>query len=95
MNLAGTLMLVLAVARVSLRPGETPEQAQERRLRESQEVESRVVHIGDMDDWDRATQSAGTDLVVIEVGTHSHCICLPCCWLVALVLDKHPGSSGG
>jgi hypothetical protein len=52
---------------VSLRPGETPEQAQQRRLRESQQVEERVVHITDLEDWDRATQSAGRDLVVVEV----------------------------
>lgn len=52
---------------MSLRPGETPEQAQERRLRESQQVEERVAHISDLEDWDRETQAAGKDLVVVEV----------------------------
>jgi len=56
-----------AVARVSLRPGETPEQAQERRMRESQQVEERVVYVSDMGDWDRETRAAGKDLVVVEV----------------------------
>lgn len=34
-------------------------------------------HICDMEDWDRETQAAGSDLVVVEVrgsvvGTHTH-----------------------
>lgn len=66
-------------ARVSLRPGETPEQAQERRLRESQKVDERVVHITDMEDWDKATQLAGNDLVVVEVcSSTSSFSCLAC-----------------
>lgn len=58
------------MANVSLRPGETPQQAQERRMRESQQVEERVVHISDLDDWDKATQASGNDLVVVEVRVH-------------------------
>lgn len=61
---------------MSLRPGETPDQARERRLRESQKVDERVVHITDMEDWDKATQLAGSDLVVVEVRSSS---CLPAC----------------
>lgn len=57
-----------AVCQVSLRPGETPEEAQARRLRESQQVEERVVTIGSLADWDRETRGAGNDLVVVEVG---------------------------
>lgn len=60
------------ITHVSLRPGETPEQAQERRLRESQQVEERVTHISDLDDWDQATQGVGSDLVVVEVSGHGH-----------------------
>lgn len=52
---------------MSLRPGETPEEAQERRLRESQRVEERVIPINGIRDWDRETQSVGTNLVVVEV----------------------------
>lgn len=66
-NMPSSLTSCFAVARVSLRPGETPEQAQERRLRESQQVEERVVYVSDMDDWDRETRAAGKDLVVVEV----------------------------
>ena len=53
--------------RISLRPGETPEQAQERRLRESAQVEERVLPIADLADWDRETAAAGNKLVVVEV----------------------------
>ena len=57
------------VARISLRPGETPEQAQERRMRESQQVEERVATVSDLADWDRETSAAGDKLVVLEVRT--------------------------
>lgn len=53
---------------MSLRPGESPEEAQERRLRESQRVEERVITISDVRDWDRETSASGNDLVVVEVG---------------------------
>lgn len=36
-------------------------------MRESQRVEERVVHICDLQDWDRETGSAGEKLVVVEV----------------------------
>jgi hypothetical protein len=57
----------VVVARISLRPGETPEQAQERRMRESQQVDERVVSVSDLSDWDRETAAAGDKLVVLEV----------------------------
>lgn len=57
--------------RVSLRPGETPDQAKERRVRESQKVDERVVHVTDLEDWDKATSSAGSALVVVEVCSSS------------------------
>lgn len=57
-----------AVLKVSLRPGESPEEAQERRLRESQRVEERVIPISDVRDWDRETSASGDKLVVVEVG---------------------------
>eukprot|EP00878_Enallax_costatus_P005724 GHUV01006002.1.p1 GENE.GHUV01006002.1~~GHUV01006002.1.p1 ORF type:complete len:209 (+),score=31.72 GHUV01006002.1:247-873(+) len=63
----------LPVARVSLRPGETPEEAQERRLRESQRVEERVTPISDLRDWDRETQTVGDKLVVVEVESDKVC----------------------
>eukprot|EP00879_Flechtneria_rotunda_P012991 GHRR01013565.1.p1 GENE.GHRR01013565.1~~GHRR01013565.1.p1 ORF type:complete len:250 (+),score=74.24 GHRR01013565.1:164-913(+) len=63
----------LAVARVSLRPGETPEQAQERRIRESRQVEERVTNIYDLRDWDRETQAAQDKLVVLEVESDKVC----------------------
>eukprot|EP00882_Tetradesmus_deserticola_P001349 GHRQ01001460.1.p1 GENE.GHRQ01001460.1~~GHRQ01001460.1.p1 ORF type:complete len:332 (+),score=120.08 GHRQ01001460.1:133-1128(+) len=63
----------LPIARISLRPGETPEQAQERRMRESQQVEERVAAISDLTDWDRATAAAGDKLVVLEVESERLC----------------------
>lgn len=59
--------------RISLRPGETPEQAQERRLRESAQVEERVLPIADLADWDRETAAAGDKLVVVEVESDKVC----------------------
>ncbi|KAF8059985.1 SQD2 [Scenedesmus sp. PABB004] len=61
------------VARVSLRPGETPEQAQERRMRESARVEERVVNVATAADWDAATAAAGDKLVVLEVESERLC----------------------
>lgn len=67
MGAFGCCLRMPAVARISLRPGETPEQAQERRLRESQKVEERVIPICDEVDWDRETAGSGNNLVVVEV----------------------------
>ena len=49
------------------RANETPEQAQRRRLRESEQVEQRVHDIETIQDWKSALQNAGSKLVVIEV----------------------------
>eukprot|EP00775_Hariotina_reticulata_P006991 gene6991-7205_t len=61
------------VARISLRPGETPEQAQERRMRESMRVEERVVDICNMADWDQEARTANGKLVVLEVTSETVC----------------------
>lgn len=42
-------------------------------MRESQQVEERVIHISDLDDWDKATQASGNDLVVVEVESDQVC----------------------
>ena len=40
-------------------PGETPEQALERRIRESAQVEERVIHITTQAEWDREVAKVG------------------------------------
>ena len=47
--------------------GEAPEQALQRRLRESQRVDERVKYIYNIDDWHRELAGAGSGLVVLEV----------------------------
>ncbi len=49
------------------RANETPEQAQRRRLRESDEVEQRVKDVNSVQEWNKVLQDAGSKLVVIEV----------------------------
>jgi hypothetical protein len=41
------------------KPGETPEQALERRIRESAQVEERVIHITTQAEWDREVAKVG------------------------------------
>jgi ADP-ribose pyrophosphatase YjhB (NUDIX family) len=43
----------------AVQPGETPEQALERRLRESARVEERVVYISDRQEWEQELQKVG------------------------------------
>lgn len=50
--------------------GETPDDALQRRLRESQRVDERVRHIYNLDDWRRELAGAGTGLVVLEVRSY-------------------------
>jgi hypothetical protein len=57
----------------ALRPGETEEQALERRIRESQQVEDRVVYISTEHEFNEEMERAGDRLVVLEV--HSDEIC--------------------
>lgn len=60
-----------------MRPGETPEQARERRLRESARVEERVVDVSGADELQEQLDAAGSDLVVVEVGVISVHYLLP------------------
>jgi hypothetical protein len=57
----------------ALRPGETPQQALERRLRESERVEERVVYVTDTDELDVQFSAAGERLVVIEIRSEEVC----------------------
>lgn len=57
----------------ALRPGETEEQALERRIRESQQVEDRVVYISTEREFDQEMEKAGDRLVVVEI--HSEDVC--------------------
>ena len=60
-------------ASASLRPGETPEQALERRKRESERVEERVAYVHNFEEWEQELAKAEDRLVVLEV--HSEEIC--------------------
>lgn len=53
---------------------ETPEQALERRLRESARVEERVVDIYSTEDFRRAMEAAGGKLVVLEAQSEQVCM---------------------
>ena len=53
---------------------ETPEQARERRLRESQRVEERVVDVVTVADFERELAAAGGKLVVLEAQSESVCM---------------------
>lgn len=57
----------------TLRPGETAEQAAERRARESARVEERVLDVEDASSWRAALESAGDRLVVLEVEAEGVC----------------------
>jgi hypothetical protein len=57
----------------ALRPGETREQAAERRARESSRVEERVADVEDAQAWHKALQDAGDRLVVLEVEAEGVC----------------------
>lgn len=57
----------------SLRPGESPEQALERRIRESDRVDERVSYITSFKDWEQELAKAEGRLVVLEV--HSEEVC--------------------
>lgn len=56
-----------------LRPGETPEQALERRMRESERVEERVVYISSSEEWDAELEKAGQRLIVLEMNSDEIC----------------------
>ena len=62
-----------AVAASSLRPGETAEQALERRKRESDRVDERVSYISSIKEWETELAKAGDNLMVVEV--HSEEVC--------------------
>jgi hypothetical protein len=57
----------------ALRPGETPDQAAERRARESLRVEERVRDVADAAAWRAALAAAGDRLVVLEVEAEGVC----------------------
>jgi len=57
----------------SLRPGETPDQALQRRKRESDRVEERVTYITSEAEFDREMERAGGRLVVVEVRSELVC----------------------
>jgi thioredoxin-like negative regulator of GroEL len=57
----------------SLRPGESADQALERRLRESERVEQRVYYITSINEWEQELSKAEDRLVVLEL--HSDTVC--------------------
>jgi thiol-disulfide isomerase/thioredoxin len=57
----------------SLRPGETADQALERRVRESERVEERVAYISSIDEWQQELSKAADRLIVLEI--HSEKVC--------------------
>lgn len=59
----------------ALRDGETPEQARERRVRESQQVEERVINVTTVADFQRELAAAGpSKLVVLEAQSEQVCM---------------------
>ena len=58
----------------ALRPNETPEEALERRLKESERVEERVTYVETIDDFEFQMEKAGDRLVVVEVGSQTVCM---------------------
>ena len=64
-------------AAAAQRPGETPDQARERRVRESARVDERVTLIDSYPAFQAAIESAGGRLVVLEVGDPA--VCEPGC----------------
>lgn len=57
----------------ALRPGETPEEALERRLKESERVEERVQYVNSVEELDKNLTDAGDRLVVVEIGSEKVC----------------------
>lgn len=55
------------------KPGETPEQALERRMRESQQVEERVIYVTNRREWETEVAKAGDKLVVLEIQSQIVC----------------------
>ena len=74
-----------------VQPGETPEQALERRLRESAQVEERVIDIVDQADWERQLKqvggspagSANPATAMIAACAHFHSASLILCFHIA------------
>lgn len=56
-----------------LRPGETPEQASQRRLRESERVEERVSYVSSMAEFRERLDKAAGKLVVLEAQSEQVC----------------------
>lgn len=57
----------------ALRPGETKEQALERRLRESERVEERVIYVTNDTELEEELEAAGDALVVVEIRSEEIC----------------------
>jgi len=57
----------------ALRPGETPEEALERRLKESERVEERVQFVNSVEELEKRMSDAGDRLVVVEIGSEKVC----------------------
>lgn len=66
---------VLCCAQVGSRPssGETPEEALQRRLRESERVEERVTFVDSIAELEREFDKAGERLVVVEIESQQVC----------------------
>jgi len=65
---------ILAAARCrALRPNETPEEALQRRLRETEQVLERVQEVATVSDWEEALAAAGDKLVVLEIESDNVC----------------------
>lgn len=56
-----------------LRPGETEEQAYQRRLRESEQVDERVIDVDSIEEFDAQLREAGDKLVVLEMQSDYVC----------------------
>eukprot|EP00890_Picochlorum_soloecismus_P000765 jgi/Picsp_1/168/NSC_00168-R1_thioredoxin-like protein cdsp32 len=57
----------------ALRPGETPEEALERRVKESERVEERIQYVNSVVEFEKRLTEAGDRLVVVEVGSEKVC----------------------
>ncbi|KAK9810349.1 hypothetical protein WJX72_009187 [[Myrmecia] bisecta] len=68
-----TRLQASSTERGTVKVEETPEDAYQRRLRESQRVEERVDVIFSQEDWDRELDKAGSRLVVLEVESSEIC----------------------
>lgn len=56
-----------------VKPGETPEQVLERRMREAAQVEERVTYIHNKAEWEAELAKAGNKLVVLSVESQIRC----------------------